>query len=169
MMNSISSLLPAMSSIAMFFQRVVELVSPVQARVHIEPSTKMSPGAGVTGTASARTRKGVAKTRNATKVFVEIISLFVFFLSSRGSSEEAAVGRLCSNENRLIIYIYIYIGFLFFCLKGVCMREGSDNLQSGDETVDAVVCGERERQKSAAVPAYVILNQKRKSPTLKKT
>lgn len=38
------------------------------------------------------------------------------------------------------------------------MREGSDNLQSGDETVDAVVCGERERQKSAAVPAYVILN-----------
>ena len=112
-MNSMSSLLPAMSSIAMFFQREVELVSPVQARVHIEPSTKMSPGAGVTGTASARTRKGVAKTRNATKVFVEIISLFVFFLSSRGSSEEAAVGRLCSNENRLIIYIYIYRFFVF--------------------------------------------------------
>ena len=39
--------------------------------------------------------------------------LICFFLSSRGSSEEAAVGRLCSNENRLIIYIYIYRFFVF--------------------------------------------------------
>jgi len=73
-MNCISSLLPAMSSIIMFFQRVVELLSPVQAIVQVEPSLKRSPGAGATGVTSARVRKGVAKTRRATKVFVENIS-----------------------------------------------------------------------------------------------
>ena len=69
-----------MSSITMFFQMVLEEVSPVQEVVQGEPSLKTSPGAGATGTASARTRKGVAtKTKNATKVFVENIFLFGFF------------------------------------------------------------------------------------------
>ena len=72
-----------MSSITMFFQMVLEEVSPVQEVVQGEPSLKTSPGAGATGVTSARTTKGVAtKTRNATKVFVENIFLFGFFWSS---------------------------------------------------------------------------------------
>jgi len=97
-MNSISSLLPVMSSIAMFFQMVLETVSPVQEVVQVEPSLKTSRGAGATGTTSARTRKGVAKTRNATKVFVENIFYLFFFCPVGGAKKGRAVG-VCSKEN----------------------------------------------------------------------
>jgi hypothetical protein len=73
-MNFMSVLLPDMSSIAMFFQMVVELLSPVQEILQGEPSSKRSPGAGPVGVTLARTRKGAAKTKSATQVFVENIS-----------------------------------------------------------------------------------------------
>ena len=84
-----------MSSITMFFQMVLEEVSPVQEVVQGEPSLKTSIGAGATGTTSARTTKGVAtKTKNATKVFVENIFLFGFFWSSWVVGRKRVVKRL---------------------------------------------------------------------------
>jgi len=65
-----------MSSIAMPFQVVVELVSPTHVTTQLEPSLKTSPGAGSDGVTSARTRKGVAKARIATKVFKASISWY---------------------------------------------------------------------------------------------
>lgn len=64
---------PVMSSIAMFFQFVEELVSPLQVMRQVEPALKVSPGAGPVGSTSARTSKGAAKAKSATKVFTASI------------------------------------------------------------------------------------------------
>jgi hypothetical protein len=73
-----SRLSPVMSSMAMFFQAVVELESPDQVVVQLEPASKMSPGAGVRGLTSARTTSGATRARRATKVCVANISFFSF-------------------------------------------------------------------------------------------
>jgi len=108
-MNTMSVLFPDMSSIAMFFQRVVELLSPSQAILQRPPSLYFAPGAGAVGVTSARTRKGVARTKNATKVFVKNIS-YLFFCPVGGGGGKTSSGNLevavvSSNENRLFIYI----------------------------------------------------------------
>jgi len=72
-----SKLSPVMSSIAMFFQTVVELASPSQPTAQVVPALKLAPGAGSVGVTSARTSKGAAKARSATKDFLVNILLLV--------------------------------------------------------------------------------------------
>jgi len=75
---TMSLLLPDISSIAMFFQTVDELVSPCQVVRHVEPVLKTDPGPGSLGVTSASTIRGEAKARrpasswNATMVSVAL-------------------------------------------------------------------------------------------------
>jgi len=69
---------PVMSSMAMFFQAVVELVSPDQVVVQLEPALKESPGAGERGSTSARAMSGAARARRAAKACVANISFGLF-------------------------------------------------------------------------------------------
>jgi len=73
---------PVMSSMAMFFQTVVELESPDQVVWHGDPALKTSPGAGVRGVTSARATRGAARARRAAKAWVANI-FFVFSKSRR--------------------------------------------------------------------------------------
>jgi len=68
---TIPRLLPVMSSMAMFFQTVVELESPTQVVRQVVPALKLSPGAGVVGVTSART----ARARRAVKANAANISV----------------------------------------------------------------------------------------------
>jgi len=66
-MWTIARLLPDISSMAMFFQRVVESLSPSQVVWHVAPALKLSPGPGSLGVTSASAKKGVERVKNATK------------------------------------------------------------------------------------------------------
>jgi len=91
-----------MSSIAIFFQTVVELVSPCQVIRHLEPSLKLSPGAGSVGITSARAKNGSEKTRSAIKAFM----VYSFF-----------------KKNGIVGSWLVYIISVF---KGMCVLEGSE-------------------------------------------
>lgn len=146
-MNSISKLFPDMSAIAMFFQIVVELTSPSQAIGQGEPTLKTSPGAGLVGTTSARTRKGAAKTKSVTKVLVENISCICFLFWSKKKRAVGNVKRLIGllfNGGEFKTDCFIYVCFLLiFCFKGVCLREG------GEIYIAAIKqsCAERKRER----------------------
>lgn len=70
-----SKLSPVMSSMAMFFQIVVEAVSPIHATVHVEPALNDSPGLGSLGVTSARTRRGEASASK--NVSVEVVNILL--------------------------------------------------------------------------------------------
>jgi hypothetical protein len=66
---------PVMSSMAMFFQVVVEAVSPIQPTVHGEPALNDSPGLGSLGVTSARMRRGEASASK--NVSVEVVNILL--------------------------------------------------------------------------------------------
>ena len=72
---TMSKLSPVMSSMAMFFQVVVEAVSPIHATVQGESALNDSPGLGELGVTSARTRIGEARASKNVSVEVENILL----------------------------------------------------------------------------------------------
>lgn len=51
----------------MFFQTVVEAVSPNHVVWHVVPALKLSPGPGSLGVTSASAKKGVARASSAAK------------------------------------------------------------------------------------------------------